>query len=293
MSPLISIGQIIDHSLDAYVKHFSAYLKVTVWYFAVFILSAIGTLLGPAGNAEFLTEQGLLSGLQITGMVISQATSTIGIFVISIWIYITLLQIVKKTIKGEPVNEKMVGANTWKLFLPYALVAILLGLIMGSPLLLLIPGIGMLVFNSILATSAWLGATGILMTLLGILGGIVLLIIFTVWFAFPGFLLILDGVPAMKTFRASKELVKNRFWPVFMRLMIPKMLFAIIVVAVQIGFYLLEVFFMVNLASLGESFLYHLSTIVTAGLNFGIMALSLPLFVVADYLIYDSLKTNR
>jgi hypothetical protein len=128
---------------------------------------------------------------------------------------------------------------------------------------------------------------------LGILGAIVLILLLSVWFAFVGFELILGHVPALKTFQASKALVKNRFWPVILRLYVPKMVFALFVVALQIGFFLVEVFGIAGFATLGESFLYTSSTIVTNFLNIGMTALTLPIFVITDYLLYDSLKQAR
>lgn len=67
-------------------------------------------------------------------------------------------------------------------------------------------------------------------TLLLIIPGI----IFSVWFSFSYYELVLDGKGIIESFKDSKQLVSGRWWGVFGRLLAPSIVFGVLAVVVQV-----------------------------------------------------------
>ncbi|MSU75229.1 MAG: hypothetical protein EXS55_01825 [Candidatus Magasanikbacteria bacterium] len=70
-----------------------------------------------------------------------------------------------------------------------------------------------------------------------VFGGTILFIIpgiiFTVWYAFTGYVVLFDGEKGAAALSASKRLVVGRWWPIIFRLIIPNLLFMFIFMAAQ------------------------------------------------------------
>ncbi len=75
---------------------------------------------------------------------------------------------------------------------------------------------------------------------LAVLGGFILLIIpgiiFSIWFAFVVYSVIMDGHRGVESLRYSKGLVKGRWFEVFWRLLLPGLVYFVIAAVIQVPF---------------------------------------------------------
>lgn len=167
---------LVQNAWKAYKEKFSLFITI----------SAIG---GAVGIVALLVSPALLRANQEAINIVS-AIFALAVIVAQIWASSSLTYAVthEKTIK----DYKPALRKGWKLFVPYLLTSILVGLITALGLILLIiPGI-----------------------------------IFAVWLAFSVFILMDKEGGVIDSINKSKALVKGYWWPVFGRLI------ALIVVAI-------------------------------------------------------------
>ena len=290
-SKLISLGQILDLTWDFYSKNFKALMKVTVWLFLISLLSIIGIILSPADNVVFLIEQDLLTLGHKLGMLLTIITPTVGAGIASIWVFLSLVATTSELHTKKQSDLKAVSRKSWKNFFPYLLMSFLRGLIFFVPVLTVVPGLILIIASIGLRGGIGFSGFAILLTIVGALTGIVLLSLFWVWFSFPGYEMVLEGKGAIQSLKASKRLVRGRFWSVFWRLLIPKIIFTVFIIIIQVAIYFLFTLFIVNPSVDPAAFSRTVDVIGNLVLT-TITALTLPLYIIADYFIFDSLKKN-
>ena len=128
--------------------------------------------------------------------------------------------------------------------------------------------------------------TTLLVFLIIFAGSILLIIpgiIFGIWYCFANYILIFEEKNGMRALVASKELVVNRWWPIFWRILIPAIVYSL-------------VFFVFNtvVSKLCDLFIHQLFwneltySLATDLLNL----LFLPLLTGAIIILYTSAKTN-
>lgn len=118
---------------------------------------------------------------------------------------------------------------------------------------------------------------------LAVLGGFVLLIvpgiIFSIWFAFVGYAVILDGAKGTAALRASKTLVEGRWWGVLWRLLVPGLVYLVISGLIQIPFD--------TLAAASQSDIVGLISLIVSGL---VSLILTPFITAAQVILYLELK---
>ncbi|MFA5937245.1 MAG: hypothetical protein WC822_05230, partial [Candidatus Paceibacterota bacterium] len=129
---------------------------------------------------------------------------------------------------------------------------------------------------------------------LAILGGFILLvipgIIFSIWFSFTTYAVVLDNARGTAALSASKKLVVGRWWAVLVRLFIPGILFALLIAATQgivgvLGNVLLSALDPKNIA-------YLFINIVFSLFAAAITVFLAPLATGAQAILYAELKKN-
>jgi hypothetical protein len=288
---LISLGQILDSTWDFYTKNFKTIMKVTVWFFLISLFTIMGSILSPAGNAQFLIEQDLLTLGHKLGMIISILAPSIGTGIVSIWIFLSLVRTIDELQTKKRSDLKAVSKKSWKDFFPYLIMSFLRGVIFIIPTLAVLPGLVLIVASIGLSGGIGFSGFAIALTILGAVTGIILLALFWVWFSFPGYEMVLEGKGIMQSLKESKRLVKGRFWPVFWRLLIPKVIFTVFVIFIQVAVDFVFTLFIVNPAISPEAFM-RMTDIIGNLVLTTITVLTLPLYIIADYFIFDSLKKN-
>ncbi|HAZ28881.1 MAG TPA: hypothetical protein DCY48_03865 [Candidatus Magasanikbacteria bacterium] len=144
--------------------------------------------------------------------------------------------------------------------------------------------------------SSILGTAIAVSLLIGIivLGGIILFlipgIIFAIWFAFSLYAVILDNQKAIPALKTSKHLVSGRLGAVFVRLLVPNLLFGIVLLAFQ---YIIQL----PLTSLSEAIFssqtgIFAGTLAAAALGSVAGLFLTPLSIAAPVILYMNLQKN-
>ena len=240
---LISIKDLIKKSYELYAKNAKLFFTYAVIVSAPSIaLSFLVTILRSVFN---LQKVSLLTPLYA---ILFFALGVISYF-LSLWLSIAFIKTVSdKYNEKNTENIKKVIFDTKKLIIPTLIVSILSGLaILGGLLLLVVPGI-----------------------------------IFSIWFAFSFYVVVLDGKEGTEAMRESKKLVEGRWFPTFIRLFAPSLLFLIISGILQSPFS----YIMANSKSI------FIGNIV--GILSSIVSVMLAPFLVASQaILYNELKKTR
>jgi hypothetical protein len=287
--PLISVGQIIDQAWDHYRKHFVEMLSVSSWVLILAILYTVAFALYPSSiYLASVQEPTLIHNLSI---ILALVTGFIVAPILGFWIFAYLVQVIDKEAKGKRVNLKALAKTSWKKFLPLLLVNVLFTLLIFSTLLSLVPGFGLIGLGFFLSN----GIIGTIGTILLILGLFVLGIIVIYWavrYFFVGYAAVLDDQHGKSAFVASRKVVGNDFWPILLRVTVPKILYFIIFAAIQMGIGAIIIYFVAGVAGSDFELSERLLTILNTILALVITVLINPLVLITDYLIYESAK-NR
>lgn len=285
---LISIGQIIDQSWEHYTKHFKELMNISLWYFLVALLLTIGSLLSPVDNG-LLAAGGSFSVLEALGLSITVITSLIVTPITGIWVYMSLMRAVKNQMAGKSVNLKEINRQTWSQMLHFIAMAILRSLAIVAPVLLLVPGIALIVTNVMTTGGAWLGALSLILTFLGTVGALIGSILLAIYLNFASYELVLGGQGIIESLKGSVALVRGKFWPVFWRVVIPKLVYSIPVVVLQIGAVVGINLLLASLSTVSDNVVFQIADLFGNITIMGLTALVTPMILLSDYLIYESL----
>ncbi len=291
---LIPIGQLLDKSWELYTQHFARFMKITTWLFLGSIFYLVSLALSPRGNElGFLATQGLLSIPQMVGLALSILGMGLIFGLIRLWAQMELIQTVDVIQSKAPTTASDIHKRTWNLSLPFLGLSLFRGLLWTVPLLVLVPFYFFGVLSLTAENFALWGALSLLSAFFGSIGGLILLIVLVLWFWFAGFALLLEGKTIIAALRHAHELIRGRFFATLWRLIIPKILFKSVIIIAHIILFQLFTILLTNIPGLSDS-LYSTVALIIGNLVFvGSFVLTLPLFISADYLLYDSLRKNQ
>lgn len=250
---LISPGDLITKSFALYKDNLGLFIKyVLISYIPGAIMAVAAIIFGGAAGVLFYSEK---TGMAVTLVVILAALVLIAI-IASVWIFLAFIRVIASRYLGKTPDK--VGVELRKavpLILPYIGATILFGLIMlGGAILFIVPAV-----------------------------------IFGVWFAFYFYEIALDNKGVVDSLKGSKELVRDRWWGILLRLFAPAAVFGIIAFIAQgIVQFPLEI-----VAQSAESAgVFITATIVSALLSAAINVLITPLTAAAQAILYIEAKNT-
>lgn len=306
MSKLITLGSIIDKTVDHYRHHGKELIGISLWLVVAATPFLFSGYIAPFGVDQNTPMSEILAyfGFNFLGLITSGLTS--------LWIASCLILTIDARAKEATINHTAFSKRAWRvlpaLFILSTGIAIALSVI---ALACLLPGIIALLVspaNSGMGTAV--GIAGVLLLFAGIIAGLYILIRYSVEFAFAQYSLVLeDGVqlPAKKGFfpniirgislifknvlrslRASRAAVKGRWWSIALRFFIPNIIISLIVIGFVAGANitsaLLLSFAAASLSPLAVTLVATALTLFTLIVN----ALTLPFYSLATYYLYDS-----
>ena len=285
MASLISIGQVLDHSLEHGRKHYKELLAIVLWMVVASIPTIAGKLVALSENNSALTSGDWLSfSLTLLGVVL--------VTVVRFWMYATLTLTIADQAAGRRVNLKDTSRQGWKVFWRYVILTLALGLIMLGVTLLAAPGLLMLLIGSSDSASSLWSGLGMPLLFIGGLAAMFLIIKLTVELAFAPFLLLLEKRSVKDSITGSLALVRGRWWPTLLRFAIPKIVyfigFAIVSFIVFKAIALLMAILAAN-SQIGVLLVYTGALFLSVFLS----VIVTPFIVATDYYLYDSLRKTR
>ena len=287
---LITVGQLIDHAWDHYRKNFIELISISAWLLILAVLYAVAYALYPsvtdfAAGYDYTLSQNIGIWLAIiTGLIIAP--------ILGFWVFIALVRLIENQAKGQRTNLRNLSKSSWKLFLPFVFVNILFALLIASPLLALIPGFLLIVLGAIKSMTV-VGSIGTVLLGIGIMFVVIMILYWAVRYFFIGYSLILDGHKGRAAFTASRKIIGHRFWPVFWRLVIPKILYFLVFAIIQFILISIGYALIMGLTGLNFDLAERLLSIFTMLVALLITIAINPIILITDYLIYDSAKTSK
>lgn len=292
MAKLISLGEIIDNTWESYTYNFKTWMKISALLFTVSVIWSLGSILAPGANTNFLIEQGLISPLQTFGLTLSAIASKILFPLITFWLTIVFIKVSAELSSKKAISIKQISLFAFRKIILTAATFSLQTIIAASSLLALVPGFGLTLINANTEGGAVLGYFALFLTFVGIILALGLLIFFAVTFSFSAFELLIGEKTIIDSLKGSRQLVKGRFFEILLRLIVPKILIMSLIMFLNLflTFILLLLFGRVLET---QYFMQGLSSIVTNFSFSAVIVLTAPLWIIADYYLYDSLRKTR
>lgn len=176
-------------------------------------------------------------------------------FFLGLFISVALVLVISGLLKKEKIGLTPIYNLSYSKIFSYFWVSLLAGLaVFGGTLLLIIPGI-----------------------------------IFSVWFSFSVYILILEDVRGTQALSQSRELTRNYFWPTLWRWIAPYFVYGLVMTIILIiPIYLIGLALGHPMAGFAEVTPWWSSLISNV-----ISILTVPLFTIIGVLLYNSLKKEK
>ena len=286
MPSLLSIGQVIDRSLDHYRHHFKELLAVSLWLLIAYIPWIAGELIGVYGSGSDIPTtptDWIAFALRMIGFL---ATLVAGI-----WTFIALVLATDEQAKRGQSNLETISKKSWTFFLPYIWVSILLVVLFAAIVLIALPGIVLFILG-VTTNTAIFSLIAPVLFFIGTPLSAYLLLKFGIETAFAPYTLMLQNERGPAAISASRTLVKGRWFATFMRFVVPKLVYFLVIFVASFIVFQALAYLTIFVASL-NSLLALAAFGVSMILGILVSVLTTPLIVVTDYYLYDSLRQSR
>lgn len=292
MAKLITLGLLIDKTVEHYRLHIKELIGITLW-----LVVAATPFLFSGYLAPFGVDQQTPVGETIAYMIVN-FIGLITTTAASIWIGICLILTIDARAQGKTPDHVALGKRSWKFFFSFLVLSagIALGISVVSALLV-VPGILIMLFNTMPgAAGTAIGIAGVLLLFGGAAAALYTLVRYSVELAFAQYHLVLDNDSTKfslktlwKSVLASRESVKGSWWAVAIRLLIPNLIISLIVV----GFTMVTNLATTILISFAAAALSPLAiTLISVALTLSVFivnAIVMPLYSLTVYYLYDSI----
>lgn len=294
MATIITLGSLIDKTVEHYHKHFKELVGITLWLIVGASPFLFSEYIAPAGVDTTTPTNEILAffGSNIIGLI----TTTLA----SLWVSACLILTIDSRAKGATPDHVALGKQAWKfapaLFVFSALFSIVL---IVSVVVLFLPGILVLMMNQADgAAGAALGISGVVLLFGGVIASFYVLLRFSVELAFPQFTIVLEQPTKFSlrsiwnAVRSSRDMVRGSWWAVLIRLFVPAAIVGLIVIGFSIATNFTVVILLAFASASFSALAIKLIAVVLAMSLFVVNALVFPLYALASYYLYDSLKRS-
>lgn len=288
--PLISIGQLIDQSWDLFRARFQAFMSISGWLLLLALFYTIALSLYPSASTLWFSNE--LTVSENAGVFLFALTNYLIGPLVGLWVLIGLVRFGRSVLSGRAINPKAAMAEVTSRFLPTLLVSVMVGLLL---VLATIIGFGpsvLLAALGALIKSATLVGLANLLLIIGVFVALILSFKWMVEYILAPYATILDNTAGKKALMESRRLIRGRFWEVLLRLVIPKLVFILVAIILMVVISYATSIVISAVGGLNLDLRLRLSTMVEWVVPIVIAALINPLIVMADVLLYRSLKGN-
>ncbi len=294
--PLISIGRLIDVSFNYYVEHFREFIRISAWLCLPLLFTILGVILFDRTPVDELTTQLVAGNLAQ----IDLGSIVYGLFLMIVnlitggWILASMILLIKKHRENLPVSDQTISNTSWKLMPNYLFIYILKTIATIAPLLLLVPGVLIPLINAATVQNMWISIVGLVLIFAGSLAALILVIHLSISLHFSEILYIdQQQAKGLRALKASRALVRGRWFSTMFRLLIPYVLVAIASL-VYISLLTLGLSILVVVLLQGNTnALAVVSSIVGELIFTSALIVTTPLYILFAYFLYESLKETR
>lgn len=288
MSNLISMGRLIDDSWELYRKQIKTFLSVSGWLLTLAILYTISLALYPPASTLWFSNE--LSWSQNGGVLLFTLTNYVLAPLLGLWLLIALSRLTLVMISGKRADPQRALREVKPRFLPTLLVSVMVAFLLVVALFIgfgpsiILAALGALFKNALLV------GIGNAILVIGIFVALVLAFKWMVEYYLAPYTVMLDGLQGKQALARSRQLVRERFWGVLVRLIVPKLVFILFgVLAMGIIFYIVQMLLAIT-GGLNLDLQLRLSTMAQWIVPIVIGVLVNPLIIITDVVLYDNLK---
>jgi hypothetical protein len=292
MANIITLGLLIDKTVEHYHKYFKELIGISLWLIVGASPFLFSGYIAPAGvdSATPMNEVLMYLGINAVGLV----TTTLS----SLWIASCMMLTINARAKGSTPNHVVLGKQAWKFTPALFLFGIAFAVVMMlGAVVLFIPGIIALMANQADgATGAALGIGGVLLLFAGAIASLYFIIRYSVELAFAQYAIVLEQPSKFSlkniwsAVQSSRASVRGSWWAVAIRLLVPNAIISLIVISVTMTVnFAMTVIFTFAAASLSALAIKLIAILLTTSL-FVVNAMVMPLYSLATYYLYDSVK---
>ncbi len=285
MSKLISIGSLIDLTWDRFRASLPDYVSLASVILIAALIQLVGLILFPL--ASELLSANPISGSETAGVVIYAFGSLVAAF-LGFAVYVGVVRLTNRpTIQSFSLAEAL--EENKKYFVRSFVAAVLFGLLIVAAFAIGLVPSSLFVLLSPFISSPIILAILDLLLIVFILGSYLMVLIWSVEYYFAPYSALLDKKIGKDALKHSRSLVRGRFWSVFLRLTIPKLVFALFAVLILTVLYYVALLFINIFAGLSVDLRIRLFSIVKTIFPMIVAVFISPLLIIADTMLYKSL----
>lgn len=295
MANMITLGSLIDRTVDHYRKHFRVLAGISLWIVVAAMPFLFSSYIAPFGVDKTTPVNELIGFLSLNFL--GLITTTVAGF----WITACLILTENAQAKNSTPDHAALGKQSWKIFPALFLLSVgIAAFFIIVALALMAPGFAMLWLNNTgdAAGSTMMIIGGILFCI-GMITSVIFLAKYSVEVAFAQYVLILEntekitvknvGKILMNSIKTSRAMVQGHWWATMLRVLVPSGI---------IGFIAYGATYLINaIINIGFSFsVGSISplgiTLISVASTVGVLildALVMPLYSLATFYLYDSI----
>ncbi len=292
MANIITLGLLIDKTVEHYHKYFKELVGITLWLIVGASPFLFSGYIAPAGvdTTTPTNEVIIYLGMNVLGLI----TTTLS----SLWIAACLMLTIHARAKGTTPNHVTLGKQAWKFAPALFVFGLLFALVMViGATALFIPGLIALMANQGDGTAgAVLGIGGVFLLFAGAIAALYFVIRYSVELVFSQFAIVLEQPTTFSlknmwsAVQSSRASVRGSWWAVAIRLLVPNAIISLIVISVTMAVnFAMTIMFSFAAASLSALAIKLIAILLTMSI-FVVNALVMPLYSLATYYLYDSVK---
>lgn len=282
---LISVGEVLDFTIDHYKKHAKELLGISLFIVLASIPNAIAQVISPpVADTSWSALAVITLILQLIGFITT--------IIASLWITITLiLAISKQHTEKKTIDPMEIGKKSWKFMIPTIIATIITLIATATASLLWTPGFAMIIMSAFEVIPSIFGAVGTVAFFLGALLSVIATIYVTISLGFANYFIVLNNKSGIASIKSSYALVKNRILATLLRSILPKFIFGLAFFMITILMLMVATILSVVLSTSAPLLLVGsgLWTLISVAVS----AVFIPIPLIIDYYVYDSLVKNK
>lgn len=287
---LISVGQLIDQTWEHYHTHWRQLMRVTIWLLLPTAVAIVTVAMYPDASTMLAMQN--FSAAETSAVVAWFVNNSVLTPIIGLWVFLMTVKMIHAQMENRGIRLSALAKDGWRLFLPTVLVNLLVCLILLLSWLAVVPGIIIFLLGGVFDSSI-INGLGIVLLAAGVIAALILSLEWLVCFAYAPLALILEDHRGRSALKRAKSLIKGRFWPVLIRMILPKIVFLAVLLVVEwlVG-YLIGLA-IAAAAGLDLDLAAKLTNIaVTVSVAIGAVLIN-PLLITSDYLLFDNLRATE
>ena len=285
---LISIGEIIDRSINIYQKHFANLISISSWMLIVVILNIIALGLYPSAGKMIASE--VLTSTESAGVIIYALTNFIISPIIAIFILVMLVRALKMVLAGKTIDTSKVMHETKTRIIPTILISIMVFFVILFASVISFSPAAILAMVSLWTQSTFLVTATNILLIIGVFAALILTIKWSVRFYLAPYITASDDIKGKKSLIYSQKITDKKFWGVLLRLVLPKIVFLMIGVLIILFFGFIMSIVASTISGLNLNLELRIITLSDTIVPILASIFVQPLIIITDMILLNNLK---